>query len=75
MAGELTGLALWPWRRNRFQKEATLARTNYKFEKRRRELSKKKKKEEKRQRKEEKAKPASLEQEESSPQEPRADEE
>ena len=33
-----------------------MARTNYKFEKRRRELAKKKKKEEKRQRKENRAK-------------------
>ena len=33
-----------------------MARTNYKFEKRRRELAKKKKKEEKQQRKDEKAK-------------------
>jgi hypothetical protein len=46
-----------------------LARTNYSFEKRRRELAKKKKKEEKRQRKEEKAKAAPVENEKSFSQE------
>lgn len=50
-----------------------MARTNYSFEKRRRELAKKKKKEEKKQRKEEKGQAPSTQTPESPTEEPRTD--
>jgi hypothetical protein len=67
------GLAFSSSCHDRFGKEAILAKTNYSFEKRRRELAKKKKKEEKEQRKAERGKPAA-EDEASSLQGPRSGE-
>jgi len=53
--------------RRTIQKDKILAKTNYSFEKRQKELAKKKKKEEKRQQKLEKQKPPSEENESLSP--------